>query len=175
MRRDVHAALHRRRHHRARQSVGAVVGDAHRFVVVVERNHDQHGPEHLLLCDRGGVVDADDHGGRHVVAAGQVIGQVLGRSAAGGDFGATAACLLDSAEYPVLLHGADHRSDKGFRAHRIADRHGLVGGGDVCDCLVEQRPVDQQAGGRRARLPGMHTDPYRRGNDPGRVGVVEHD
>src|SRR5882757_9779999 len=38
--RDVHASLHRPRYDRAREAVGAVVGDADGLVVVVERKDD---------------------------------------------------------------------------------------------------------------------------------------
>src|SRR5258706_459686 len=48
------------RHDIAGQAVGAVVGDAHRVVLVVERDHTQHRAEDLFLRDRHGVVDVDE-------------------------------------------------------------------------------------------------------------------
>ena len=44
----------------AGQAVAAVVGDAHRVVVVVEGDHHEHRPEDLLLGDGHGVVDVGE-------------------------------------------------------------------------------------------------------------------
>jgi len=90
------------------------------------------------------------------VAAAEVLGQVGDLAAADGYLGAVAARPLDRGQYPLLLRGADHRSDKGFRRNGITDRNRGVCGGDGGERVVEQRPVDEHAGGRRARLARVH-------------------
>src|SRR6478672_193211 len=138
---DVHSALHRPRDDRARQSERAVIGDADRVVVVVERHHDQHRTEDLVLSDRSAVLHADDQRGLHEVPALEVRRQVLDCAAAGDDLGTVASRPLHGREHTILLRGADHRADKGFRQYRIADGHTLIRGGDGRNGLVVERAV----------------------------------
>jgi hypothetical protein len=157
---DVHAAVHRSRHDRSRETVCAVVGDARRVIVVVKWHHYEHRVEDFFLCDRRAVVHADDHGGCDVMTGAEVSRQVIGLTPTDGYRCAVAACPLDGIEYAALLCGADHRADKGFRRCGIANRHGRVCRRDIGDRVVVQRPVDQHPGGRRARLPGVHTESW---------------
>ena len=156
---DRHAAFGRPRHHRAGQAEGAVVGDPHRLVVVVERQHHQHRAEDLLLRDRRAVVDADDHRRRHEVPAGQV--RRAGSSTAppptvisAPSRRARSIAVSTRSFCAALITGPT----KGLRQRRIPDRHHAERRGDVGDRLVEQRPVHQHPGGRRAGLPGVHAD-----------------
>src|SRR5204862_8237120 len=54
---DLHPSLDRPRHDAAGEAVDAVVRDADGVVVVLERDHHEHGTEALLLRDRHRVVD----------------------------------------------------------------------------------------------------------------------
>ena len=134
-----------------------------------------HRAEDLFLCDHRAVIDADDHGGCHIMPPAEVLGQVSDLAPTDGYRCAVAARPLDRGEHTLLLCGADHRSDKGFRVHRVADRHCRIRRGDVRDGVVEERPVDEHAGRRRARLPRVDADSDRGPQDRSGVRVVEGD
>ena len=63
----------------------------------------QHGPEDLLLGDGCTVVDADDHGGLHKVAATQMRRQDVVSTTAGGELGTHVAGACAQASRIVLL------------------------------------------------------------------------
>src|SRR5665647_619007 len=80
----------------ARQAVDGVVGDRDGFLLALERDHDQHGPEDLLLGDAHRVVDVHEDRGLVVVAA------ALQAMPAGGKRGAFVV-----ADLHVLLDGRE--------------------------------------------------------------------
>src|SRR5205807_3449380 len=59
--------------HRATEPVHALVGDADRVVVVLERDHDEHRAEDLLLGDRHRVVDVGEQRRLDEVALRQIL------------------------------------------------------------------------------------------------------
>src|SRR5260370_26324192 len=60
---DANAPLRFARPHTSPQPVGRIVGQPHRLVLVLVRNHDQHRAENLLLSDTHLVVDVGEEGG----------------------------------------------------------------------------------------------------------------
>src|SRR5258706_10810568 len=87
--------------HRAREAVGAVVGDADRVFLVLVGNDGEHRPEDLLLGDAHAVLHLAEHRGPHVEAAG---GHALGRfGAAREQLGAFLLPLLDIAAHALEL------------------------------------------------------------------------
>jgi hypothetical protein len=109
------------------------------------------------------------------VASFEVLGQVIDLAPADGDRCTIAARPVERSQDTILLCGADHGSDKGFRLHGIADRHRRVCSGDSGDRVVEQRPVDEHAGGRRARLARVDAHSDRGPEDRRGVRIVKDD
>src|SRR5437763_6608454 len=69
------------REHRRVEPVDRVVGDPHRVLLVLRRDHTEDRPEDLLTTDRRAVVDVAEDRRLHVVAA----VEVLGASSPGGE------------------------------------------------------------------------------------------
>ena len=88
--------------HRPGQPIWRAVGDGDGLVVGIERDDHQHRTEHLLLRDRRVGAHPGDHGRLHVVAVGQVFGQVLRHPTAEDDLGTGLTRLRDHRQHLVL-------------------------------------------------------------------------
>src|SRR5450830_490293 len=154
----------------ARQAVDGVVCDRDGFLLALERDHDQHGPEDLLLGDAHRVVDVHEDRGLVVVAV------ALQAMPAGGERGAFVAAdlhvLLDGRE--LLL--VDQRAHLAVLVERRAhlDRHGPAY--ELSDEAVVDGALHDEARAGRAHLTRAGEDADERAVDGGvEVGVGEHD
>src|SRR5258706_15857883 len=95
--------------HRAREAVGAVVGDADRVFLVLVGNDGEHRPEDLLLGDAHAVLHLAEHRGPHVVAAGRHALRRFG--AAREQLGAFLLALLDVTAHALELRLRSKRSE----------------------------------------------------------------
>lgn len=155
----------------AGQPVGRVVGDAHRVVVAVMRDHGEHGPEDLLAGHPRLIGQPGDHRGFDEETG----GLVSRATTTARELAALGDRQIQVALYPVALARRDHRAADGAGLGRVAglDRaHGARGDGDR---LVVAGSRHHQPGGDRAALPGVQAD-REPGDRAGRgqVGVVEH-
>ena len=115
--RDLEAARGIGREHAAGQAEAAVVRDADRVLVVVERDEGDDRAEDLLLGDRHVVAHVRQQRRLDVPA----LVQVLRHLAAGGDRRALVDGLLDVAEHPLAVRLGDQRADDRVVLVRVAD------------------------------------------------------
>jgi len=102
--------------HAPGQPIDAVVGDSHRVIIVLERDHDKDGAEDLFLGDRHRVVHVGEQGGLDVPALRQ-----MGRATATeGQRRTLLDALLDVAQHPVALLRRDQRAHHHIGALRVA-------------------------------------------------------
>src|SRR5205807_5236609 len=94
---DGERALERSRRDHAGEPVLALVGNANRVVVVLERDDGEDWAEDLLLSDRHRVVDVDEHRGLDVPA----LREIGGAAAAEGERRPLGFALLDVAQNSV--------------------------------------------------------------------------
>ena len=139
---------------RGRQAVRRVVGQRDALVVGVERQHDQHRAEHLVLDDLG------RPGRRRRPASARSrrprASAPPGHRAAADDLGAVAARPLDEAGDALLLPARDQRALVGGRVERVARAARWPSASATPgDERVVERALHVGAGGRGAVLPGV--------------------
>src|SRR6478735_12372486 len=136
----------------AAEAVLVVVGHAHRFVVTVERDDDQHGAEDLLAGDGHVVGDVGEQRGLHE----PTLVELLGPTATGDDACTLFLALLDVAEHALALLLAHERAHEVAHVVRVAVREALEAGRRDLDRLVVDLSVDEHAGGHHATLSAVH-------------------
>ena len=165
--------LDRAGEHATGQAVLAVVGDAHRVVLVVERDDHEDRAEDLLLGDRHGVVDVGEQRRLDPPALGELVAG--GPSSADGQRGALGLPLLDVAEDAVALLGRDHRAHDHVGSLRVAVGHGGEHALEHLDALLVARAGQQHPGLDGAALAGVEAGAHAHQRGEAEVGVVEHD
>src|SRR5437764_9885442 len=122
---------------RAGEAVDGVVGDAHRFVLILVGNDREHRPEDLFLSDGHAVFDFAEYGGTHVVAAWR---HALGRLGAARDqLRALGLSLLDVVTNPLELRLRAQRPELRRLRQRTADGEALRHLGSELGCLLVLR------------------------------------
>ena len=162
--------------HAAGKAVDRVVGDGHRLVVGLERDHAQHRAEDLLLGDLRRVVDLEKIVGWKNASRSRCSARPSGLRATDDRLADLVTTELHVALDRLDLATGHERPEVGGEVHRVA-QHDLAGPLDeqahelVVDRLVHQRP-----GARLAHLAVVQERaPQHDAGGDVEVGVVEHD
>ena len=159
------------RPHARDEAVLGAVGDAHRIVFVVERNHHQHRAEDLLVGEF--VVERHRPEQRRLDEE-TTLGRALVEPAFAQYRNAVLARTLQEPHDALVLDLADHRAAVEVGLVR-PDAHGVHARGQCADHLVVDRALHQHAAAGRTGLAGVLDD----GVDDDRqrlleVSVLEH-
>jgi len=156
---------------RAGQAVGGIIGDAHRIVIVLIGNDNQHGAEDFFLGDAHRIVDVGEQGRLDVVAA----AFRERRFAARHQPGSFRLADFDIVQHAVELRLRHHRAHHLVHRFRIAKGRGFEHLLEDGDGLLVARAGNEQPRGNGAALPRVHADGKAAFQRIGELRIVEHD
>src|ERR687886_1231519 len=169
---DAHSPVQVLGPHASRQAVLRVVGDADSVVVIVKRDHNEHGAEDLVLGYPHGVVDVGEDRRLQVPA----LRLARGPAAAHGDRRTFLSPTGDVALDALPLAFRYQRADLGRGIMRIADSQLGSCLGDRIDDHLVAAAMSEDPCLRQAMLAGHHDRERHEGwYDAVDVGVLEDD